>query len=279
MTAPSILDIPFADYFALPRYGSSALKAFRAGPPARVLWERDNPRKDTDATILGTAAHAAILTPDLFAASYDVKPEGMTFASKEGKAWRDDPARAGKRIIDAKTAATVACIRAAFQAKRPAALSLEGATVEHSVLWSCPESGLALKGRPDWYDDEYVYDLKVTRDAGPQLAYRAYVAGWMHQLAHNRSGLHANGLSAIKAGRIVAIQPTAPHYVWCVEVKESTLDVLALENENTTKAMAKCEATGEWPGTPDEWTRVEMPAFALNEVVSMADALEVDDGE
>ena len=53
MTAPAILDIPFADYFALPRYGSSALKAFRAGPPARVLWERDNPRKDTDATILG----------------------------------------------------------------------------------------------------------------------------------------------------------------------------------------------------------------------------------
>ena len=221
---------------------------------------------------LPSAALDALVTANKsFADCFAVKPEGMTFATKEGKAWRDDPARAGKRILSAADAATVACIRAAFQAKRPAAMSLEGATVEHSVLWSCPESGLALKGRPDWYDDEYVYDLKVTRDAGPQLAYRAYVAGWMHQLAHNRSGLHANGLSAIKAGRIVAIQPTAPHYVWCVEVKESTLDVLALENENTTKAMAKCEATGEWPGTPDEWTRVEMPAFALNESIVSAD--------
>lgn len=264
-----IFDIPFADYLALPAFGSSSLKAFRSGPPARVLWEREHPKEETDATKLGTAAHCAILTPDLWDATYAVKPEDMSFATKEGKAWRAEAEASGKKIIEWKPAQTVAAIRAAFQAKAPAALSLRTATVEASMVWRA--EGLDLKGRPDWFTPDTVYDLKVSRDAGPDLAYRAYVNGWMHQLAHNRTGLHAVGYAGVKRGRLVVIAPTAPHFVWCVEVKESTLDVLALENENTARSMAGCVAAGVWPGTPDEWTRVEMPAYALNETVAVDD--------
>ena len=42
----------------------------RVGPPARVLWERDNPHDDTDATIRGTRAPCLILTPRLFNGAY-----------------------------------------------------------------------------------------------------------------------------------------------------------------------------------------------------------------
>lgn len=280
MTAPADGIHPgmgFVTYLALEAWGSSSIKAMRIGPPARVMWERANPR-ETDATVLGTAAHAAILTPDLFRADYDVKPWNMTFASKEGKAWRDDPSRAGKIILPFDIAAQVEAIRDAVLGKPGVYESLSGAVVEASLLWTCPTTGERCKGRPDWFDGEYVYDLKVTRHAGPSLAYQAYAQGWMHQLAHNRTGLRAVGIP-VRTGRLVAVHPDAPHYVWCVECREADLDVLALETEGTLKAMRECRLAGEWPGTPDEWTRIEMPQYAIKETVSVADAMEVDDGQ
>lgn len=271
-------NLAFHDYLAWEAWGSSSLKAMRIGPPARVLWEREH-RHDTDATILGTAAHCRILTPDLFDATYAVKPAGMTFASKEGKAWRDDPSRAGKVIIGADDADLIEAIEAAFVDKGPAFDALGAAAgVETSLLWTCPTTGERCKARPDWYDRDYIYDLKVSRDAGRNLAYRAYANGWMHQLAHGRTGLRAIGVP-VKAGRLVVVAPKAPHYVYCVEVKESALDVLALESEGTLQRLKDCRASGVFPDTPNEWDRVDVPQYALQEAVALAGVMEVDDGE
>ena len=268
----------FPTYLGWEAWGSSSLKAMRLGPPARVLWEREHPREDTDATRFGTAAHAAILTPDLFAQTYVEKPAGMEYRSAENKKWRDDHLAAGRIILNPDDFARVRAVTEAFHDHPAAGVSIEAATIEASMLWTCPTTGERCKGRPDWWDDEFVYDLKVSRHAGPGLPYQAYTQGWMHQLAHNRTGLRALGYR-IRTGRIVAINPAAPHYVWCVECRESDLDVLALESEGTLRAMRACREADKWPGTPGEWTRIEMPQYAIKETVSMADAKEVDDGE
>lgn len=259
----------FNEYRAADGWGSSDLRAFRIGPPARVLWERENQRPETDATRRGTAAHAAILTLDLFDATYVRKPDGMTFASKEGKAWRD--AQGGKVILSADEYDLVLAIRDAVMQKAPASDALFGAvSTEASVFWTDPDSGEACKGRPDFYDEEYVYDLKVTRDAGPGLAFAAYRNGWVHQLAHYRSGLRAAGVD-IKTGRIVAVQPVAPHYVWCVEVRAADLDVMGMENAATLAKMRACREAGEWPGTSDEWSRLDIPQYAIESTVGVLD--------
>ena len=269
-------DMTFDDYFAVEAWGASSLRAMRLGPPARVLWERANPKPDTEATILGTAAHCAILTPDLFDGAYALKPEGMTFASKEGKAWRDAALAEGRRILTAEQHGLVASIRAAATAKAALAASIASAAgVEVSVLWADPDCGEPCKARPDWYDSEAVYDLKITRDAGPRLAFAAYRNGWWHQSAHYRAGLRANGVQC-RTGRIAAINPAAPHYIWLVEAREGDLDILALENANTLRQMRECREAGVWPDTPDQWDRIELPQYALQEVVATADALEVD---
>lgn len=286
--------VAFPTYLGWDAWGSSSLKSMRIGPPARVLWERENPREDTDATILGTRAHALILTPTLFNAQYvelpadapDRPTAAMLAAAKPSPAsverqkwWAEFEARAaGRTPIKAAEIEVLRNILFAFDAKAHASMSLASATVEASMLWTCATTGERCKGRPDWYDDTYVYDLKITRDAGPRLAFKAYVNGWMHQLAFYRTGLRTLGVP-VKTGRIVAVNPAAPHYVWCVECREADLDVLALEAEGTLKAMRDCRLAAEWPGTPDEWTRIEIPQYAISETVSVADALEVDDGE
>lgn len=266
-------DVPFADYLALDAWGSSSLKAMRRGPPARVLYERNKGNHDTPATILGTAVHCALLTPDLYAAQYAVKPEGMTFASKDGKAWRDDPERAGRIILSHDVAGTVDAIVASLLRKPEVAKSLDKATHrEVSVVWTCSQTGELCKSRPDWMDPKHIFDLKVSRHAsqGDSLAQRAYFEGWMHQGAHYRTGAVEAGIGLV-GSRLVVVEPVAPHFVYTLEVKPDALDLLEIENLDMLKQLRECRRSGNWPGPPDSWVKCEPPASAgmgaMNEVV------------
>lgn len=256
----------FADYLASEAYGSSDLKAFRVGPPAMVPWRRANREDDTPATRVGSAAHCLILTPDLFSQVYAVKPAGMSFASKEGKAWRDEHGE--KEILTWDEALQAREVHKAFTGKMAAFDALHGAEArEASVFWTCRKSGLPCKSRPDWFDRETIYDLKVSivaeRDAD-SLPFVAHKNGWLHQLAHGRAGLHANGFDGVNRGRLVIIAPNPPqeHRVWLLEVCENDLDFLELDNINTRLGMAECHRTGKWPGTPDTFRVIELPASA-----------------
>jgi len=263
-------DMSFAEYHADPAWGSSDLKTFRVGPPAMVPWRRENGSPDTDATRLGTACHARILTPDLFDATYAFKPDGMTFATKEGKAWKAE--QGGKEILSAAMARDVEAIDNAVEDNERAWRSITGATArEASIFWTCPDSGEPCKARPDWFDADWVYDLKVSRHAGSGLAFRAYVEGWMAQGAHYAFGLRTLKLGARKGSRLVVVHPKAPHYVYTVETKATALDVLTLENVNTLRQLGECRKANVWPGTPDEWSVIAPPENALLQTMSVLD--------
>lgn len=257
------LRVPFSAYLAHEAWGSSSLHAMRIGPPARVIWDRENSREDTDATRLGHAVHCLLLTPDLFASTYAHKPEGMTFASKDGKAWRD--AHAGLCILSDDEWHRVEAIVDSLHAKRAVSESLaQSDATEGTLFWTCPASGESCKARPDWIEGRSIYDLKVSRVASNRgtLPLRAFASGWMHQLAHYRTGALVNGLD-ITRGRLVIVDPEPPHFVWTVEVKTDALDLLELENLETLKAMRACRMSEDWPGTPEEWVKVEPPASAM----------------
>jgi len=258
-------DMTFDTYLGLDAWGSSSLRAMRKGPPARVIWEKGAPSFDTSARLLGSAVHCGLLTPHLFADTYVGKPEGMRFSTKEGKAWRD--AHSSRKILSFDDFARVGSIVDALRAKESVAKSLDGAACEHSIVWNCPASGELCKGRPDWIDesrDGAIYDLKVTRHGGTRfMAIRAYSEGWMHQLAHYRTGAIVSG-AEVSRGRLVVVEPEPPHFVWTLEVKQDALDLLELENLETLKRMRDCRVAGAWPGTPDEWTKIEPPAGTLD---------------
>jgi exodeoxyribonuclease VIII len=273
-----VLDMPFAEYLALDAWGSGSLRAMRRGPPARVLWERTAERPETDATILGTAVHCALLTPDLYEQQYAIKPEGMSFASKEGKAWRDDPVRAGRTLLSADVGAKVEAIVDALLNKQGVAASLDNATArEGTLLWDCSVTGEACKARPDWMAGKYIYDLKVSRHAGSgYLALRTFSEGWQHQLAHYRTGAIELGLPII-GGRLVVVDPAPPHFVYTLEVKQDALDLLEIENIQTLKMLRECRVSNKWPSTPDQWVKVEPPATANMD--AMNDVALIDDAE
>lgn len=265
--------VPLKVYQSWDAYSSSDLKAMRQGPPALVPWRKSHPEEASDAIRLGSAAHCAILEPDKFEALYAHKPEHMSFATKEGKAWRDDPCRSFMDILTHKEWEQVGAIVNAFKSKRLAleALDRSGARREVSVLWNDPDTGLRLKARPDLYDDEFVTDLKVTRHATSKVAaFRSWADGWMHQVVHYRCGLAENGIH-LKGCRLILVHPEPPQLcrVVCIELKENAASLLQLENEATVSAMAECHESGNWPGEVDEWQKVELPAVALQQNAAM----------
>jgi exodeoxyribonuclease VIII len=271
-------DVPFADYLALEAWGSSSLKAMRRGPPARVLHERDAGHGDTPATILGTAVHCALLTPDLYARQYAVKPEGMSFATKDGKAWRDDPERAGRILLSHDVGATVDAIVASLLRKPEVAKSLDKATHrEVSLVWECSKTGELCKARPDWMDAGHIYDLKVSRHAqhGDLLGTRAYFDGWFHQGAHYRTGAVEVGIGLV-GSRLVVVDPVAPHFVYTLDVDTEALDVLEWENMETLRKLRECRTTGAYPGTPEGWKRIKLPG---NVLAQMGDSFDSDGEE
>lgn len=257
---PAQIGLPFREYFALPGWGSSSLAAMRKGPPARVIWEREHRSEETEATLLGTLVHCFLLTPELVESQFVCKPEGMSFSTRDGKEWRD---RQRAQIVPFEAYMTAQNIARAVVEKRIAGESIEKSEArEVTLLWDCPGSREACKGRPDWITGHWVYDLKVSRhaDGGP-LGLRAYFSGWMHQLAHYRTGAQAVGMD-VRGGRLVVVAPKPPHMVYALEVKTDCLDLLELENLATLKAMRECRLADSWPGTPDTWTKVEAPADA-----------------
>lgn len=260
---PGVHNIPFDDYLAIDAWGSGSLKAMRRGPPVRVLWERDEGRADTAATILGSAVHCALLTPELYHRQYAIKPEGMTFSTKEGKAWRDHPDREGQTILSHVVGASVDSIVESLLCKRAVADSLDKADArEVSLLWDCSVTGERCKARPDWMEGRYIYDLKVSRHAsGDRLALRAFLEGWMHQSAHYRTGAIELGLPII-GGRLVVVDPAPPHFVYTLEIKRDALDLLEIENIETVKLLRDCRKSGVWEGTAERWIPVEPPASA-----------------
>jgi exodeoxyribonuclease VIII len=261
-TKPGPLDLPFGEYLKLPGWGSGSLRAMRRGPPARVKWEREHAREDTPATLLGRLVHCMLLQPELIEAEYVAKPEGMSFASKDGKAWRDAQTAT---IVSHEDYQTALAIADAVRSKSLAKKSLDAADYrESSLLWTCPVSGEHCKGRPDWIEGRYIYDLKVSRHADGgmgALSFRAYAEGWEHQLAHYRTGAMTLGLD-VKGGRLVVVTPKAPHIVYTLEVKIDALDLLELENIATLKEMRACRLADEWLGSEERWVPVEPPPSA-----------------
>lgn len=262
-------DLPMADYLAHPGYGSSDLRTFRKGPPALVRWRRQH-RENTQATQIGSAAACRILDPGAWDQQFWVKPEGLEFRSKENKELRDDIISRGLQILSQADMVQIQQIVDAFHSKEELSASLKAATArEASVFWKCNHTLLQRKARPDWWDHEAIYDLKISVHAAKDLRSLFFMAqrdGWLEQLASGRAGLQAHGIQ-VKKGRLVVIAPKPPQALqtWMLEVSEHDLDIFELQNEQAAEGIARCEATGRWPGTPDTWIPFEVVGV-INEI-------------
>ena len=135
--------------------------AFWRGNPARIHNE------PTASMTLGTAAHCYILEgADAFHDRYAVKPEGLNFSTREGRAWRDE--QEGRSIISFDQHMQILAMRDALMAQADARRLLEaGGRAEATMIAKDPETGLTLLCRPDLYISRAGLAVNLKTTASP----------------------------------------------------------------------------------------------------------------
>jgi hypothetical protein len=282
--------VPSAAYHAqltdTPSLSSSAARRLLATCPL-VWWHGSylNPQRPADeptpAMELGSACHYAFLEPGEFAARVTV----VEAADWRGKAAQDerDAARVAGRIpLLRSQVATVEAMRAAITGHAVARGAFAGGEAELTLVWRDKETGVWLKGRPDYLGPNaaWLADLKTTTNAEPAAFGRhAYDMSYHAQAAWYLDGLRALTGAAPSALWFIAVERDAPHAVTVAAFDEDAIEAGRVLNRRAVRLFARCLERGDWPGyrhvdTPDRDRAfvLELPAWARTQIANLLTA-------
>ena len=219
--------------------------------------------KDSAAMSLGRAAHVAVLEPERFAEIpvWDAGP-------RRGGAWEAFKALHGRNTltIDERDAAK-AIAKAVREDDRAMRYLCEG-EAEVSMQW-IGDGGIACKGRVDWLTKGAIVGLKTTRDIRmPFFGKQAINLGYLAQWAYYCDGWAEAIGPALGVRPLVVeivVEAEAPHDVAVYHIEDDELGMGRNEYTRMLATLAKCEASGVWPGAMPGETRLELPAWAYRE--------------
>ncbi len=153
-------DLPEEIYRSAPGVNNSTLKMMRKSPRHYLDALEEPSKKDSPALLFGRLVHQAILEPHK-PRGYVVRPEGLKFNTKEGKAWRDEQSLP---VIDSEDAERIASISGAVM-EHPLSKHIAFGKKEVSYFKKDASTGLLLKARIDCLSGTHIIDVKTTEDA------------------------------------------------------------------------------------------------------------------
>jgi len=156
-----IYDEPNETYHANEAFSSTEAKTFLRSPQL-FKDTRDGIAKriDSDAFAFGTMTHEAVLEKEERFAHMAIKPDGMSFAKKEGKAWRDEQQAAGKTIVKQSEVKDMQHMLERMP-DEVQMIFYDGGKPEVTFRHG---SKPGVQCRFDWYIDERAFDLKTIID-------------------------------------------------------------------------------------------------------------------
>ena len=264
--------------------------------PAHLRASVLNGRKETDALRFGSAAHMAILEPELFSVRYVAKTRCAAFTGKDERCrsigsvllasgdivcrthLRDHPINEVVTLLSEEDHKACQEMRAALARKRRAA-NLVGAAgaFELSIVWDeqvevrLPEGEVVevpvrMKGRIDHYSPDLergtLLDVKTTADASEESFTRAiYAYGY-----HIQGGLYMRGAKALGLPAthytILAAEKEPPFEVGVFRLTEGALDAGEQTAMKLLALYARCKHLNDWPGFPDRVRDISLPEWA-----------------
>jgi hypothetical protein len=279
ITEPGIYpNVPMHEYLSdqlcdAPSLGGSGAAKIDAKSLAHFRADALKPR-ETDATRLGTAAHTYILEgADAFMRAYRVKPEGMSFATKDGKAWRDSEFDA-RSIVDFEDAQTIFAMAKALQRKPKTAALFAGA--EREVTLAVKRGPVWLKSRPDALNRKLrvAVNLKTCLDARPDAIAKdldKYAGGY-----YTSAALCVDLLKELTGEEwsyiFVFVEKDAPHESRRVKLAPHVLDWGRLRYQRALPMFVASVVSGEWPGYADDTIEAALPAWAERQLQARHEA-------
>jgi hypothetical protein len=249
-----------AQYRAHPAVNFSTLNHILRSPAHYVaaLAAANVPTEDM---IIGTAVHGMWLEGAAIDSVVAVKSEGMSFVTKEGKAWR---AEQTLPIISAEAAGRVGSMMWA----------LHQSSVANDVLRISPHRetpilftyrGVECKALIDaWGDGPHIIDLKKTQDASQE--------GFARTVINRHYAMQAAMYCAALSSRLGT--ESMPSFTWqvvedsdapCVCHHAAThewMDLGQRQFDTAITRLIECRESGKWPGYGDEIRPLSMPRWA-----------------
>src|SRR5690606_14522202 len=261
-------DVPAEVYHRWPAASQTVLKIMRDRSPAHARQYMLTPPEPTPAMVLGAAIHAAILQPDLFREHY-VRGLEYDRRTKQGReAWEALAAEHPNAIIlKPEDYDKCIAIRDAVHSHPIARKLLRGQT-EVSAVWRDPWYGVLCKGRFDCIPDSLgvLVDCKSVVDASPRVMQRwIYAYGTYLQAAHYMVGAHAVGVTA-DYFVVIAIEKEPPYGIGIYNIRGDALTAGEQELSRLLETWADCEATGRWPGYPEQAVDITLPGWAFAQI-------------
>ena len=260
MTADLIPGISDTEYHRQDSLSATGAKKLLACP-ARFKWERDNPPAPTKPVFdFGKLAHRAILGEGGEIVVVDAD-NWLTKAAKEQRQEAYD--RGATPVLRAEVDAAEQ-MRQSVLAHPMAATLLADGRAELSGSWTDKATGVHLRFRPDWYNDNLVVcaDVKTAASADPDEFRRAAAKfGYHLQAAWYQSGLSAHGIDARFI--FIVVEKTPPYPVSVIELDDEAIAEGRRLMREAIDLYARCTDTGIWPAYGDDITLISLPAWAL----------------
>ena len=212
-------------------------------------------QKDTEAFVLGRAAHHLLLSQDAFSTLFIMRPEELGGAAwqgnrKECKAWLKEQAAQGRTVLTPKQIEQIrGMARSLAQSPLVRAGILNG-KIEQSLIYQDKKTGGWIKARPDAIpnDSGDFADLKTTVQVGFDLDRDISKFRYDMQAALTKWAAKAVLGLEMESFSFVFVEKEPPH---CVDVLTlQPADIIEAEKDlrSALDTFAWCIKTGNWFG-------------------------------
>lgn len=253
-----------ADYHCNAAIGSGDLRDFLRSPRLFADRQQGLDRKDTPALLFGQASHMALLEPIRFARDCAFKPEGMNFATIDGKAWKKEHEAAGKLIVTFDQAEALQRMhdRMPLEVREIFGRCHAEVTVRTEI------DGIPVQCRPDVLERDWslFYDVK-TCERIEDIERSTYKFGYHVQARfYGRVIAAERGATTMPDCRLIFVEK-APPYRW--RIAQMDADFALIGDRAVTDALAGIAArrkSGCWDDAADIHELLSPPDWATQEI-------------
>jgi excisionase family DNA binding protein len=275
-----IKGIPNADYHGSDELSRSTASSLLTTSPAKVRWERDNPRPSSLPLIMGGCFHGMVLEPECLDVEYAIKPPDIDGKSPLTKHYKEEFAAMQEErphVQWVKDDNWETCEGMANAIMSNPVFTHYASDVEAIAEGTgyFKYNGASCKVRPDLYvSDGTIIDLKSTQDAS-EAGFRKSVRnfGYNFQACYYLEAMRALGLPA-KQFIFCVVEKVAPFSVATYTLTESEIDRHKPRMQRACELWATCMDTGVWPGYPEEVVTLDLSRFGDNHKLSLSQVAE-----
>lgn len=263
-------DLSNEEYHAANGLSSSGVRKLLKSPYEYYAWylAENRPKSEpTPAMALGTALHAAMLEPDVFAEQYVVCPHADK-RRKEYKEWAAKESEGKNRlVVSAKENEDIKAMRESM-GTHPIAASLLSKATDFELSAACEWEGVLLKARYDIVTSTaWLVDLKTCQDSSEDAA-RASIEkyGYYIQDAFYRKVMELTTGEPVAGFAFVFVESSYPFQV----------GVYTLDAEHEQLGWKLCEKaigrykrsmeTGEWPSYRTQARELSLSEWRIRKI-------------